>query len=68
MARRRKGLNRHQKAAFKGGEQRVRGETIDFLIEMAASTEPDERLHAAENLCPATCADGLRRLGRRSTG
>ena len=52
MARRRKGLNRHQKAAFKGGEQRVRGETIDLLIEMAASTDPDERLDAAENLCP----------------
>ena len=50
--RRRKGLNRHQKAAFKGGEHRVRGETIDRLIKMAASTDPAERLHAAENLCP----------------
>ena len=52
MARGRKGLNRHQKAAFKGGEHRVRGETIQRLIELADSTDPAERLHAAANLCP----------------
>ena len=52
MGRKRKGLNRHQKAAFKGGEHRVRGETIPRLIEMAYSGDPAERLHAAENLCP----------------
>lgn len=52
MGRKRKGLNRHQKAAFKGGERRVRGETIPSLIEMAYSEDPAERLHAAENLCP----------------
>lgn len=52
MARRRKGLNRHQKAAFKGGEHRVRGEEVLRLIEMAYSGDPAERLHAAENLCP----------------
>ncbi len=52
MARGRKGLNRHQKAAFKGGEHRVRGETIQRLIEWADSTNPAERLHAAANLCP----------------
>ena len=52
MARGRKGLNRHQKAAFKGGEHRVRGETIQRLIELADSTDLAERLHAAENLCP----------------
>ena len=52
MGRKRKGLNRHQKAAFIGGERRVRGETIPRLIEMAYSEDPAERLHAAENLCP----------------
>ena len=52
MARRRKGLNRHQKAAFKGGEHRVRGEAVQRLIEMAYSEDAGERLHAAENLCP----------------
>lgn len=51
-ARRRKGLNRHQKAVFKGGDHRVRGEGIQCLIEMASSEDPAERLHAAENLCP----------------
>ncbi len=52
MARRRKGLNRHQKAAFRGGEHRVRGEAVQRLIEMAYSEDVGERLHAAENLCP----------------
>jgi hypothetical protein len=52
MARRRKGLNRHQKAIFKAGENRVGGEEIERLIEMAESADPVERLHAAENLCP----------------
>lgn len=28
------------------------GEAIDRLIEMAASADPSDRLHAAENLCP----------------
>ena len=52
MARRSKGLNRHQKAVFKTGEHRVRGEELDRLIELADSADPAERLHAAENLCP----------------
>ena len=52
MARGRKGLNRHQKAVFKAGEHRVRGEELDRLIELADSTDLAERLHAAENLCP----------------
>ena len=52
MARRSKGLNRHQKAVFKAGEHRVRGEELARLIELADSTDPAERLHAAENLCP----------------
>ena len=54
MARRRKGLNRHQKAAFRGGEHRVQGEEVRRLIEMAYSGDPVERLHAADNLnlCP----------------
>ena len=52
MARGRKGLNRHQKAVFKAGEHRVRGEELDRLIELGDSTDLAERLHAAENLCP----------------
>ena len=52
MGRRRKGLNRYQKAVFKAGEHRVRGEELGRLIELADSTDLAERLHAAENLCP----------------
>lgn len=48
----RKTLNRHQKAAFRPGEHRVRGDEIDRLIALAASADPDERLEAAQNLCP----------------
>lgn len=47
-----KTLNRHQKAAFRPGEQRVRGDEIDRLIALAASDDPADRLEAAENLCP----------------
>jgi hypothetical protein len=48
----RKTLNRHQKAAFRPGEHRVRGDDIDRLIALASSDDPDERLEAAQNLCP----------------
>ena len=47
-----KTLNRHQKAAFRPGEQRVRGAEIEHLIALAASGDPEDRLQAAENLCP----------------
>ncbi len=48
----RKTLNRHQKAAFRPGEQRVRGDEIERLIQLAASHDADDWLEAAENLCP----------------
>lgn len=47
-----KTLNRHQKAAFRPGEHRVRGDEIDRLIGLADSEDPEDRLEAAENLCP----------------
>jgi len=52
MARKRKGLNRQQKAGFKRGGHRGRGEEINRLIEMAGSADADESPHAAERLCP----------------
>lgn len=52
MAKKRKGMNRHQKAIFRPGEHRVRGDEIQRLIGLAASGDPEERLEAAENLCP----------------
>lgn len=48
----RKGLNKHQKAAFRPGEHRTRGHEIEELLAMAQSEHAAERCHAAENLCP----------------
>ena len=52
MRRRRPGLNRHQKRAFRVGEARVSGETIAGLIERSRSKDPEERKSAADLLCP----------------
>src|SRR5438445_5690185 len=46
------GMNRHQKAAHRVGERRVGREEIAELLEQAASHDPDERLAAAQYLCP----------------
>jgi hypothetical protein len=47
-----KHLNRHQKRAFKPGEQRVRGDEIWRYVELSESMDSDDRLEAAKNLCP----------------
>lgn len=52
MARNRKGMNKHQKAAFRPGEHRVRADEVEYYLELSRSTDPDERLEAADNLCP----------------
>ncbi|MEM7129254.1 MAG: hypothetical protein AAF702_23175 [Chloroflexota bacterium] len=48
----RKGMNKYQKAAFRPGEHKTRREDVDRYLVMAKSDDPDERLEAAENLCP----------------
>ncbi|MEZ4675432.1 MAG: HEAT repeat domain-containing protein [Caldilineaceae bacterium] len=48
----RKGLNKHQKAAFRPGEHRTRHDEIEQLLEYSQSADAEERCHAAENLCP----------------
>ncbi len=50
--RKQKGLNKHQKAAFRPGEQRTRGDEIDGLLELSCSLDPADRQVAAQNLCP----------------
>lgn len=45
-------LNRFQKKALKGKEERVTGEEIWRLVELADSPDVEDRLEAAENLCP----------------
>lgn len=46
------GMNKHQKAADKRGERRVGKEQVAELLVMAESEDADDRLVAAENLCP----------------
>ena len=47
-----KGKNKHQKAALRPGEPRVGKEQIAELLEMSHSDDPEDRLVAAEFLCP----------------
>src|SRR5690349_4222220 len=46
------GLNRHQKAAHRVGEPRVGRDQTEELLEQSQSDEPEERLVAAQFLCP----------------
>ncbi len=48
----RKGMNKHQKAAFRPGEHRTRTPQIETLLALACSYDPAERQAAAQNLCP----------------
>jgi hypothetical protein len=46
------GMNKHQKAAHKPGEEKVSREEIGNLLTMSCSTEVEDRLIAAKYLCP----------------
>ncbi|HLK60094.1 MAG TPA: HEAT repeat domain-containing protein [Chthonomonadaceae bacterium] len=46
------GRNKHQKAAHKIGERHVSKEQVAELLEMSVSDNAEDRLAAAENLCP----------------
>lgn len=52
MANNRKGMNKYQKAVFKKGDHRTRREDVELYLSLARSDSPEERLEAAENLCP----------------
>ena len=52
MGRKRTGLNRYQKRAFRIGEARFSGENIGKLIALSRSSDPEERQTAARFLCP----------------
>ena len=47
-----KGLNKHQRSAFKESEERVGREEIQELLQMSQSEDPTDRLQAASFLCP----------------
>ncbi len=46
------GMNKHQKRAFKRGEERIRGDEIWRYVELSQSDDAADRLDAAEHLCP----------------
>jgi hypothetical protein len=46
------GMNKHQRAAHRPGEEKVGREEIADLLTMSCSQEVDERLTAARYLCP----------------
>src|SRR5579884_430268 len=46
------GMNKHQKAAHKAGERHVGREQVEELLAMSCSADPEERLVAAQYLCP----------------
>lgn len=52
MGRRNSGLNRHQKAWRKPGEERVSREDIAELLRLSESGDPDDRIVAATYMCP----------------
>lgn len=47
-----KGLNKHQRAAFRLAEERVGREDIQELLQMSRSLDPEDRFQAASFLCP----------------
>ncbi len=47
-----KGLNRHQKRAHRRGENRLRGDDVQYYLHLAYSENPDDRVEAMDNLCP----------------
>ena len=52
MARRNIGLNRHQKAWRKPGEERVSREDIAELLRLSESADAEDRIVAATYMCP----------------
>lgn len=46
------GMNKHQKAAHRPGEEKVSREEIDELLTLSCSSAVEDRLTAAKYLCP----------------
>jgi hypothetical protein len=52
MPKKKTGMNRHQKAVYRVGEKHTSSEEITELLELSRSPEIEDRLIAAEHLCP----------------
>ncbi|RIK36604.1 MAG: hypothetical protein DCC55_26800 [Chloroflexi bacterium] len=46
------GMNKHQKAAHRPGEKKVSRASIPHLLELSCSSDVEDRLTAAQYLCP----------------
>ncbi len=47
-----KGMNKYQKKAHRRREDRLRGNEVKYYLELAYSSDPDDRVEAMDNLCP----------------
>ena len=53
MAKRKKlGMNKYQRKAHKRGENRLRGNEVEYYLSLAYSSNADDRVEAMDNLCP----------------
>ena len=53
MAKRKKiGMNKYQRKAHRRGEDRLRGDGVEYYLSLAYSSHADDRVLAMENLCP----------------
>ena len=53
MAKRKKfGMNKYQRKAHKRGEDRLRGDDVEYYLSLAYSPNADDRVEAMDNLCP----------------
>ena len=47
-----KGMNKYQKKVHRRREDRLRGNEVEYYLELAYSSDPDDRVEAMDNLCP----------------
>ena len=47
-----RGMNKYQKKAHRRREDRLRGNEVEYYLELAYSSNPDDRVEAMDNLCP----------------
>ncbi|MDE0012328.1 MAG: HEAT repeat domain-containing protein [Candidatus Poribacteria bacterium] len=47
-----RGMNKYQKNAHRRGEDRLRGDEVEYYLSLAYSSNPDDRVEAMDNLCP----------------
>ena len=62
-----KGMNKYQKKAHRRGEDRLRGNQVEYYLSLAYSSNPDDRVEAMDNLCPVTFGKALTKCGWHCT-